>query len=336
MAHRHLAQIGAGEQRAVDVDGVAGLGTIAASPRSSSTHIRWLNPSFEPIVLVISSLGIELHAPVALVQRGGRLAQLRQPAADRVAVVAACCAPPRRACRRRSAGEGMSGLPKPRSITSTPARRASIFRLLMIVKTYGGRLVMRRNSMGRRYPAASTAPMAHSGRADDSCSTTARIHVVIEIPRGSRNKYEIDHDNGRDPLDRRLFTATIYPADYGFIPDTLGGDGDPLDALVLLEDPMYPGVLGAIARPVGVLVMQDEAGRGRQDHLRPARRTALGRHPRPRRSLRIVPARRSSTSSTSTSARARQGVDDWPVRGPGSSLERDPRRRRVRAVSAPS
>jgi inorganic pyrophosphatase len=85
------------------------------------------------------------------------------------------------------------------------------------------------------------------------------IYVVIEIPRGSRNKYEIDHDTGRVFLDRRLFTATTYPADYGFIPDTLGGDGDPLDALVLLEDPVYPGVW-VEARPVGVLYMRDEAG----------------------------------------------------------------------------
>ena len=85
------------------------------------------------------------------------------------------------------------------------------------------------------------------------------INIVIEIPRGSRNKYEIDHDTGRVFLDRRLFTATTYPADYGFIPDTLGGDGDPLDALVLLEDPVYPGVW-VEARPVGLLWMQDEAG----------------------------------------------------------------------------
>ena len=85
------------------------------------------------------------------------------------------------------------------------------------------------------------------------------IHVVIEIPRGSRNKYEIDHDTNRVYLDRRLFTATTYPADYGFVPDTLGGDGDPLDALVLLDDPVYPGVW-VEARPVGVLYMQDEAG----------------------------------------------------------------------------
>ncbi len=85
------------------------------------------------------------------------------------------------------------------------------------------------------------------------------IHVVIEIPRGSRNKYEIDHETGRVFLDRRLFSATVYPADYGFIPNTLGGDGDPLDALVLLEDPTYPAVW-VEARPVGVLWMQDEKG----------------------------------------------------------------------------
>jgi inorganic pyrophosphatase len=85
------------------------------------------------------------------------------------------------------------------------------------------------------------------------------IFVVVEIPRGSRNKYEIDHDTGRVFLDRRLFTATTYPADYGFVPDTLAGDGDPLDALVLLEDAVYPGVT-VEARPVGLLWMQDEAG----------------------------------------------------------------------------
>ena len=85
------------------------------------------------------------------------------------------------------------------------------------------------------------------------------IYVVIEIPRGSRNKYEIDHDDGQVYLDRRLFTATTYPADYGFVPDTLAGDGDPLDAIVLLDDPVYPGVV-VECRPVGVLFMRDEAG----------------------------------------------------------------------------
>ena len=67
--------------------------------------------------------------------------------------------------------------------------------------------------------------------------------VTIEIPKGQRNKYEMDHHTGRIRLDRRLFTSTSYPADYGFIDDTLGGDGDPLDALVLLDEPTFPGCL---------------------------------------------------------------------------------------------
>ena len=85
------------------------------------------------------------------------------------------------------------------------------------------------------------------------------IDVVIEIPRGSRNKYEYDHERHVMRLDRRLFSATVYPADYGFVPDTLGEDGDPLDALVVLDDPTFPGCWVG-ARPVGVLWMEDEAG----------------------------------------------------------------------------
>ena len=65
--------------------------------------------------------------------------------------------------------------------------------------------------------------------------------VLIEIPRGSRNKYEVDHATGRIRLDRTLFTATQYPADYGFIEGTLGLDGDPLDALVIIPggEPLF-------------------------------------------------------------------------------------------------
>lgn len=85
------------------------------------------------------------------------------------------------------------------------------------------------------------------------------IEVVIEIPRGSRNKYEFDHDRHVIRLDRRLFSATTYPADYGFIPDTLAEDGDPLDALVLVEDPTFPGC-HVMARPVAVFWMTDENG----------------------------------------------------------------------------
>jgi inorganic pyrophosphatase len=85
------------------------------------------------------------------------------------------------------------------------------------------------------------------------------IDVVVEIPRGSRNKYEYDHERHVIRLDRRLFSATVYPADYGFIPDTLGEDGDPLDALVLLDDPTFPGCW-VRSRPVGVFWMEDDKG----------------------------------------------------------------------------
>ena len=67
--------------------------------------------------------------------------------------------------------------------------------------------------------------------------------VTIEIPKGVRNKYEMDHVTGRIRLDRTLFTATQYPADYGFVENTLGEDGDPLDALVLVQEPTFPGCL---------------------------------------------------------------------------------------------
>ena len=87
----------------------------------------------------------------------------------------------------------------------------------------------------------------------------AGYDVVVEIPKGSRNKYEVDHVTGRVYLDRVLFTAFTYPVDYGYFENTLGLDGDPVDALVLLEYPVFPGV-GIKVRPVGVLNMTDEAG----------------------------------------------------------------------------
>jgi len=86
------------------------------------------------------------------------------------------------------------------------------------------------------------------------------VEVVVEIPRGSRNKYEMDHESGAIWLDRMLFTATQYPADYGFVAGTLGEDGDPLDALVLVDDSTFPGC-HIKARPVAAFLMQDEAGR---------------------------------------------------------------------------
>ncbi|WP_344856665.1 inorganic diphosphatase [Planomonospora alba] len=83
--------------------------------------------------------------------------------------------------------------------------------------------------------------------------------VLVEIPKGQRNKYEVDHETGRIRLDRMLFTSTQYPADYGFIEDTLGEDGDPLDALVLLQEPTFPGCL-IRCRAVGMFRMTDEKG----------------------------------------------------------------------------
>ena len=105
--------------------------------------------------------------------------------------------------------------------------------------------------------------------------------VFIEIPKGTRNKYELDHKTGRLRLDRTLFTATQYPSDYGFIEDTLGQDGDPLDALVLLPEPTFPGCL-IKARAIGMFRMTDEKGPDekvlcipvadvRQEHIRDIR-----------------------------------------------------------------
>lgn len=85
------------------------------------------------------------------------------------------------------------------------------------------------------------------------------IDVVVEIPAGGRNKYEYDHEKHIIRLDRRLSSTNVYPADYGFIPDTLAEDGDPLDVLVLLDEPTFPGCWIEV-RPVGLFQMSDEKG----------------------------------------------------------------------------
>ncbi len=113
-------------------------------------------------------------------------------------------------------------------------------------------------------------------RRGKACSV--EFDVTVEIPKGQRNKYEVDHATGRIRLDRTLFTSTQYPADYGFVEDTLGQDGDPLDALVLLTEPTFPGCVIA-CRAIGMFRMTDEAGGDdkvlcvpandpRQEHLR--------------------------------------------------------------------
>ena len=98
----------------------------------------------------------------------------------------------------------------------------------------------------------------HDCYVDDSVIETA-FPVVIEIPKGSKNKYELDKETGLLRLDRTLYSAVHYPADYGFIPRTFCDDGDPLDALVLSEESVYPLTL-VDARAIGVMRMRDEKG----------------------------------------------------------------------------
>lgn len=86
--------------------------------------------------------------------------------------------------------------------------------------------------------------------------------MVVEIPQGSRNKYEADHETGEIFLDRMLFTATHYPADYGFVPETLAEDGDPLDVMALVAEPTFPGCRIRV-RIIGMLLMEDQ---GELDH----------------------------------------------------------------------
>ena len=83
--------------------------------------------------------------------------------------------------------------------------------------------------------------------------------VLVEIPKGTRNKYEMDLRTGRIHLDRTLFTATQYPTDYGYIEGTCGPDGTALDALVLVQEPTFPGCL-VLSRPIGLFHMRDEQG----------------------------------------------------------------------------
>ena len=85
------------------------------------------------------------------------------------------------------------------------------------------------------------------------------VEAMIEIPRGSRNKYEYDHQRHIIRLDRVLYSSMHYPTDYGFIPGTLALDGDPLDVLVIVEEPTFPGCY-VRARPIGTLNMSDEKG----------------------------------------------------------------------------
>ena len=85
------------------------------------------------------------------------------------------------------------------------------------------------------------------------------VEAIVEIPRGSRNKYEMDHDTGDIHLDRVLYSSVHYPTDYGFIPNTRSADGDPLDIMILVEEPTFPGCHVRVSA-IGVLLMRDEKG----------------------------------------------------------------------------
>jgi inorganic pyrophosphatase len=86
------------------------------------------------------------------------------------------------------------------------------------------------------------------------------INVLVEIPAGSKNKYEFDKDMNAFALDRVLYSSVQYPYDYGFIPNTLADDGDPLDGMVIMDQPTFPGCVIA-ARPIGMLEMVDGGDR---------------------------------------------------------------------------
>ncbi len=107
--------------------------------------------------------------------------------------------------------------------------------------------------MGRKR----TQKVSFTGSVKESNPMT--ISVMVEIPKGSRNKYEYDKEKKVIKFDRMLFSAVHYPSDYGFIPETLAEDGDPLDALVLVWEPTFPGCV-IEARPIGLFKMRDEKG----------------------------------------------------------------------------
>jgi inorganic pyrophosphatase len=87
----------------------------------------------------------------------------------------------------------------------------------------------------------------------------AMIKCIVEIPKGSRNKYEYDPEAGGIKLDRFLSSSVVYPTDYGFIPDTCALDGDALDALICVSEPTFPGCI-VFCKPIGLFEMEDEHG----------------------------------------------------------------------------
>jgi inorganic pyrophosphatase len=90
------------------------------------------------------------------------------------------------------------------------------------------------------------------------------LTCIVEIPKGSRNKYEFDPEIGGIKLDRFISASVVYPTDYGYVPDTLAPDGDPLDVLVCVSEPTFPGCI-VVTKPIGLFKMSDE--KGPDDHV---------------------------------------------------------------------
>jgi len=118
------------------------------------------------------------------------------------------------------------------------------------------------SSMQKTAPKTSENASSPWHRVEPGDDVPKRINVIIEIPMGSSNKYEFDKKTGLLKLDRVLYSAVHYPANYGFIPQTLGEDGDPLDVLVLGSTPVVPLAL-VVARPIGLISITD---RDQADH----------------------------------------------------------------------
>lgn len=164
------------------------------------------------------------------------------------------------------------------------------------------------------------------------------VDVVVEVPKGSRNKFERDPVVNAIRLDRELFTVTRYPADYGFVVATLGGDGDPLDALVLLGEPTFSGC-HIFCRPLGVFRMSDEHGpdakllmvprpRPRSCAAKPGRRLVSPRRRRARTAPRPSALARGDAQLAAATAWVTSG-SSLMTRGRAASALRSPRIKRL-------
>ena len=154
------------------------------------------------------------------------------------------------------------------------------------------------------------------------------FNVVVEIPRGSKNKYEVDHETGRVFLDRTLFTSMGYPDDYGYIDGTLGEDGDPLDALVMIPNSVFPGCV-VECRAVGLYHMVDEAGG--DDKVLCVRLTCVSTTSRTSTTCPSTTRLKSSTSSSSTRLWSRARKSCRAITGP---VPLRPRRKSSQPASA--